>query len=350
MQRLHARYPFLDAAREAVEDASVDLVELVTEDDSAVVARALDRVQSALSDGEIGAPHRSHRVELLSYPVARVLVSLVDEPVLTETYARAEAAAAHERYLDDFDSSTQLKSTSAERLSLSDLLREFDLHAAVTEREAGYRIDVGRYLELASDLTDDDWRLTSRALADGQVPIAREELLTLVREAVTRRIQAGLPLSVPEPIAEGLESEVRAVRETLADMDLTDDVDVVVPELFPPSMATLLERLRDGDELSPHARFSILAFLVSIGLDGETAREFVGVEGGRTGAAIRGQLEHLAVEDGPAAYPPPSYETLAEYDVEIGDAEETSTAAHPLTFYEQRLEAAEEYTDWRERD
>lgn len=91
----------------------MDLARVVTEDD-AVVERARERVVSALTDGTIGEPAAtvSTRVEVLSYPVARVLVSIVDESVLVRKYATAEADAAYDRFTADESTDTDLKSVS----------------------------------------------------------------------------------------------------------------------------------------------------------------------------------------------------------------------------------------------
>ena len=99
MDRRHARYPFLEAAREAVEAAGVDLAALAV-DGGPAVERGRERVQRALLEGtiETEAPRASSdRTELLSYPVARVLVSLLEMPGAVEKYAAAEAATAREQ-------------------------------------------------------------------------------------------------------------------------------------------------------------------------------------------------------------------------------------------------------------
>ena len=57
MQRLHARYPFLSGAREAVEAADVDLVSLVREGGPAV-ERGVERVRRALLEGTAESEER----------------------------------------------------------------------------------------------------------------------------------------------------------------------------------------------------------------------------------------------------------------------------------------------------
>ena len=102
MERLHARYPFLEASREAVEAADVDLAALVAAGGPAV-ERGSERVRRALLEGTTVTEEPraySDRAELLSYPVARVLVSLLDVPGAVEKYAAAESALVGAPQLD----------------------------------------------------------------------------------------------------------------------------------------------------------------------------------------------------------------------------------------------------------
>ena len=140
MDRLHARYPFLDAAREAVDRADVDLGTVVLREDSPVVERALERVESAIAEGRVGSP-RNLRVELLSYPVARVIVSAVGDRVI-RAYAAAEAATAHERFVADVENPSPT-SVAGGQITVERLLREFDLTGSVVEVEVATGVQVG---------------------------------------------------------------------------------------------------------------------------------------------------------------------------------------------------------------
>jgi len=350
MKPLHARYPFLEAAREAVEAADVNLAEVVATEE-AVVQRALARVEGAIHDGTVGEPHRRPRVELLSYPVARVIVSLVDEHVCTRKYARAEAATAYERFTDDFGDDDGLKSTQTEQLSFDALLAEFDLARAVRETPEGYRVAVGAYLDHAADQREDEWRLVNRDLADGEVPLAEDDLLVLLRQAVSHRIEDGLPFDVPDPIAEPLADELDRVRELLADLDLTRDIDTVVPEMFPPCMKYLLDQVQKGKHLEHHSRFAIASFLTSIGMDTDEIVELFQVNPGFGEEATRYQVDHIAGETSPTEYSAPSCATMQSYGDCVNMDDLCEKISHPMAYYEAKLDDSdeEELTDWRER-
>ncbi|WP_302082029.1 DNA primase regulatory subunit PriL [Salinibaculum rarum] len=350
MKPLHARYPFLDAARQAVQAAEVDLAAVVA-DESAVVQRALARVEGALQDGTVGDTHRRPRVELLSYPVARVIVSLVDEHVLTRKYARAEAATAYDRFTDDFTSDDALKSTQTEQLSLEVLLGEFDLARSVRETPDGYHVDVGAYLDHAADQREDEWRLVNRDLTDGEVPLSEQDLLVLLRQAVSHRIEDGLPFDVPDPIGTHLDSELEHVRELLADLELTRDIDTVVPEMFPPCMKYLLDQVQKGKHLEHHSRFAIASFLTSIGMETEEIVELFQVNPGFGAEATRYQVDHISGETSPTEYSPPSCATMQSYGDCVNMDDLCEKISHPMAYYEAKLDDSdeEELTDWRER-
>ncbi len=340
MRRLHARYPFLRASREAVQDAEVDLADLIRER-GPPVERGVERVERALLAGTVAPESRwGTRAELLSYPVARVLVSLLSTPGAVEKYAAAEAALAHRRFTDDFDDDARLRSTDRERLSLDALLADFDLASAVRPTgDGGFRVDATDYLRLASGLEEDRWRLVSRELRDGGLPVSRTELYTLLGEAVRRRVAEGLPLSVPDGIADALEPEVAQLREAVADLDadLADTPDDVVPELFPPCVTALLDRANGGEDLPPEARFALVAFLSGLDLDADGLLELYGADDLETGESLRYQFERLADERGPA-FPIPSCATMVDRGLCVNPDEVCEEISHPVAYYATRLD------------
>ncbi|MFC4989058.1 MULTISPECIES: DNA primase regulatory subunit PriL [Saliphagus] len=351
MQRLHARYPFLEAARETVASETVELATVV-ERDPAVVERAVERVVASLEDGDTGEPSRDTRTELLSYPVARVLVSAVEENVLVRKYARAEAEEAHDRFRTEFEETVELKSAASSGLTRETLLSEFDLAGDVRAVEGGYRIGVGAYLPLAAGCWGDEWRLVNRALSDGEVPVDETELHALLREAVRARVEEGLPFAVPEEIVDSLEAEVARVREILADLELTREIDTVVPDLFPPCMTALLDDIRKGEHLPHHSRFAITAFLASIGMDTDEIVELYRVNSSFGEEMTRYQTDHIRGETSPTEYSAPSCATMQSYGDCVNMDDLCERISHPMAYYERRLDDAddEEIEDWREAE
>ncbi len=341
MEPLHARYPFLARAREAVREADVDLAELATAEEGPVLTRAIERIQNAIEAGVVGDQHPTPRVELLSYPLARVLVSLLDQPGLSRRYTDAEAATAYERFTADVEDDTELRSVSSPSLTLEELLREFDLGAVIRQLpqkhapDGGFAVEVGTYLRLAGGFDADRWRLVNRAVADGRVPVTRGELYDLLREAVRARVAEGLPMDVPDEIRDGLAAEVADLESRLADHDLSRDIDAVVPELFPPCIEALLERTAETDPLPEHSRFALVTFLASIGMATEEIVDHVAIEGGED--LVERQVALVADETG-GVYPPPSCRTMQAYGDCVNQDALCDRIGHPLEYYERRLD------------
>ncbi|MWV65336.1 DNA primase [Halorubrum sp. JWXQ-INN 858] len=363
MDPLHAKYPFFEAARDAVAEASVSLPELVAADAPAV-ERARERVERALLEGTVepeDGPFEPSggtdaRMELLSYPIARILVSLLDSAPAVRKYAAAEAATAAERFRADFEADDDdLQSVSTPTIDLDDVLGEFELDGAVRSEPirgsrdpTHYRMGVGAYLRLTSPSWGVSWRLVNRELADGEVRVTREELLDAVEVAVEERVLEGLPFELEsgEGIAAELESGVADLKRLLSERTYAGPVDVVVPDLFAPCMTNLIEKAERGVELSPPESFALMAFLTGIGMSPDEIVAFC-ADTSLEAEGIRYQTEYLRDDRG-TQYPPPTCETLSNYGICHNEEDHMRIAADPLSYYEKRVEAADDPTDWRE--
>ncbi|MFW6448039.1 MAG: DNA primase regulatory subunit PriL, partial [Halobacteriota archaeon] len=240
-----ARYPFLTAAREAVREEAPPIERLLgAAGPSAAVNRAQERVERALGTATTGQPHDDVETELLSYPLARIIVSLVDDPLVTERYVHAEAQAAVQRLEED---------RAAGRLD-PDLETLFDdLDVRLRRRDGRVAIDRVSYLHLAPSIDDPRWRLVNRPVSGGWVAVDEAELETLFAAAVRRRVGQDLPLEVPDDIAAALTEVVQAVEARLGRPHLPSDFEKIDPERFPPCMRALIERVEAGESLAPPA-------------------------------------------------------------------------------------------------
>lgn len=334
MDRLHARYPFFESARTAVENAGIDLLDVV-ENETAVVRRSKARIKSGLSEGHIGDPRRN-RVELLSYPVARVLISLIDDPMATDTYARAEAATARQRFEADIGTKDTGRSIQRPQLTISRLLDEFNLSQQITQnRDGSFQMDVSTYLQLSRNLEDQKWRLVERAVTTGEVPVTEEELLMLLEEAVVNRVTEGLPLQVPDSIADTLAEEKEELSELLAGHEFSLSYETIDEPAFPPCMTALLRQIRSGDSVELSGQFAVVAFLAGMEMDKDEVYEFIDQEISKEEIAY--QLAHLRDKRG-GEYAPPSCTTMVEYDLCVNKDELCKEINHPIEYYERKID------------
>lgn len=297
---LFARYPYIDAARAAAEGADVSIHDAARE--PAVVDRAVERIERAIEAGDVGTEHLDHRVEFLSYPVARVLVSMVDAPGLADRYALAEAETAAERLAADARAAG-MASIDRDTMSAERLLRELGVDGA-EPADDGYRMEVTDYLSLSAGLDDGRWRLVRRQLADGYVPITVAEFDRLVSAAVRARVADGLPVKVPRLLAERLSDTASDIRDRLAEHGGGWRFDAPPrPELAPPCMRAIAASASAGHR----GRFVLSSFRDAIG-------------------------------DG-AVYPPPSCAAMDECGLCVNKDDLCERIDHPLDYYRRRLKS-----------
>ena len=237
-------------------------------------------------------------------------------------------------------------------MTLDQLLAEFDLASSVREVADGYRVEVGQYLDLAADQRGERWRLVNRPLADGEVRIASGELHVLLKQAIRHRVAEGLPFQVPDAIADELDEEADHLTEILSELDLTREIDTVVPELFPPCMQALLDQIQQGEHLEHHSRFAIAAFLTSIGMTTDEIVDLFQVNPGFGEEATRYQVDHIRGDTSPTEYSTPACSTMVSYGDCVNKDDLCERISHPMAYYEEKLDDTDddEIEDWRDED
>lgn len=357
MQEIHARYPFTSSTKEAVAEDDPNIVDLVTEDGSAALTRAVDRVESAIRDRNNGEVHPDTRTEVLSYPLARILVSMIGERVAYSRFARAEAnGVVHELSKEAVVDQSKTNGThTVESEDGSDremLLKEFDMYDSLTERtrDDSYIMPLADYLPLAVAAGDEKWKLKRRTIVDGDVRIAANESADLIEAAVERRVSEGLPVSVPAPVSDELTEEVATLRDALDDVGLIRDIDTVAPDLFPPCMGHILQKVQNGEHLEHHARFALTAFLSNLGMSTDEIVELYTVNPGFAEDMTRYQTDHIQGNSGPIEYSAPACATMKAHGDCYSPDERCETIKHPMAYYERALDATDEdeIEDWRE--
>ncbi|WP_135824724.1 DNA primase large subunit PriL [Halorussus ruber] len=351
MDPFHANYPFLDASQEVVREADIGPAEAIRADETdetrhPAVERGVQRVERALLEGTVDIPegqrHPGVRIELLSYPVARILVSLLDEPGVIDKYTNAEAETAYKRFTEDFDVLDDKKRLPENgKVPLQYFLHEFGLASQVEQYQSGFLIAVTHYLRLSSNLEGKSWTLATRQLRDGKVTISREELYELLQEAIRQRISDGLPPEqIPEEIKESLSDEISEIKDEISEIDIQTNIDVIAPDCFPPCITSLVEQAQDGATLTNTEEFTLVSFFASLNSDTDELQDFCGAN------TDTSRVEYIRDESG-AQYAPPSCETMAAYgECPVADEEDPTVDArcdsisHPLAYYEDALDDA----------
>lgn len=340
-----AKHPWVSESNAVAAEFGID----AALSDEAVIDRAVERVVTGVNTGTIAMPRDADlATEYLSYPVARIIVSAIDDHRVTTRYIDAEAdysigmlenALWHPSEAFDahavFD---EFGVDAAERTAyevMSEARREYVGPGA--HEQTLFHIPFEQYLDVASDINDDEWRLVNRGVQDGYVYITREEVATFVRAAIKGRIGDRLPVAVDDELAERVEGPVDRVTSAI-DKDLfTHDIDRVEEGLFPPVIDQMLKDFPHG--LKHEERVTLGAFLIHIGMTVDEAVEFVGAKGTPGEDTTTYQLNHIATGGGDGEpYTPANYDTIESWGYEWEKDALEAEVTNPLSYYRIKLD------------
>jgi DNA primase large subunit len=335
-----AYYPFLPAVRPAVREVGPDVPTLLASRLYAPArGRGMERVEGALGDGFAPARILDERTalhELLSIPVARMLVVLAGDKWLAGRYAAVEAAHLA-RTLDK----------DPEEATLDGVLEAVGL--AARREGAAWRIHFADYLRVMP--REPEWKLVNRVVEKGAVHLSRADVVRLASEALRMRIESELVAEIGKP----LPAEVRQALQPLLDRigpRLAEarermqegDFGPMQRELFPPCMTDTFHAMATGTMVPHHARFAFASFLATIGMNAENIMDFFKEVPNFDPEKSRYQIEHIAGERSVEKYTPPGCDWMQTNGV-CPLAKRDALCfkiKHPLSYYRARLRFQDE--------
>ncbi len=334
-----ARYPFLTSAARYVENLDFSLLDVLRDMVfMGVRERGHLRVRESLEAritpvGDLD--ERQALMELLSYPVARMIVSCIKDGYLIRRYSLAEAKLAS-GYLEKEDNKLIVQVA-------------LDLGIKVLQKNGDFQLHFTDYLKPARTMQDPRWKLVNRRMEKGMVPVSRRELARLLQNTIASKIEKSLPLEVPSGVCKSLENEINDIQEVLGEKKSEYQLEASGPieaGCFPPCISYLLASTQSGMNLAHSARFALTSFLLNIGMKVEDVIRIFQVSPDFQEDIARYQVEHIAGATG-TTYTPPSCKTMKTYGNCTGGDKLCQRIFHPLSYYKQRLKEKNEETGGR---
>jgi DNA primase large subunit len=256
-------------------------------------------------------------MELLSYPIARILVSCAKDDNLIRRYATMEGKFAY-------------KKLRREPKLLARMSDEFGITIAspsVNRHYTGHlKIFFTDYIRLAK-MRHERWKLVNRMLDNGWVDVTEVEFVRLMQEEIRERIEYGLPIDLHGGICESLREYLSEIEIELNERK-TDEIKLtgVNANYFPPCISRLLNDAQSGKNLSHSARFALTSFLLKIGMGVDEIIRFYTRSPDFDEEKTRYQVEHISKK----GYTPPSCSKMKTYGICFDRA---CRASHPLGYY-----------------
>jgi DNA primase large subunit len=325
-----AKYPFLREASAYIRAENVTLEELLTEPAYARArsmgkARVIEALEKGAPTDRVAVVTADQLAMLLAYPAARILVSALEDTYLIRRFALREAIAAETRL--GAESEALVLHVSAE-IGM-ELRRENGL----------FRLHFTDFLRFTNTMRDAPWKLINQHVDRGYVYLRRERAIRVMRNAIQRHIEQGLPLPVNDDILNAFRSDIREVRGLLEAKKATfkaQEIGKVSITRFPPCMYNLLAQIQNHENVPHMGRFAIVSFLHHIGLSNEEIFRVFGDVPDFAADVTKYQIDHITGATSPTEYTPPECATMKSYGICPGPDRICLTIRHPLSYYRKK--------------
>ncbi|MEM2273177.1 MAG: DNA primase large subunit PriL [Candidatus Bathyarchaeia archaeon] len=325
-------------AAEEVKKLDFSIESLLQPDYAPIIDRAEKRVVEALvtNPPEVSYDPRRYNenVEILSFPVAVILVSAIASEYVKRRFALAEARRAYNLLRAEGEEKIiEVAKKFGWRIKLSSVnigLEKFDFSL--------HFID---YLRNTSLFHEKEWKLVNRPVIKGEVYLSKQDVARLLQEEIRRHIESKVDPKMrsilPEKIIEWAESLKNGYAEKIREE--TFSVGVFSPsgvesDCLPPCIRELYEAALSGRHLSHIGRFTLTAFLLGIGMDPNMIVDLFRKSADFNERMTRYQIEHIAGQRGSRTrYTPPKCDTLQTHGLCPGMDDLCKKIRHPLTYY-----------------
>ncbi|MCL2642163.1 MAG: DNA primase large subunit PriL [Candidatus Bathyarchaeota archaeon] len=329
-----AKYPFLKETARYLSPLDLQIEDLTSPDMHQILDRAMERVTSAITDlvsnSLIDTQEtylKKESQEIISFPVAIMLISATDNSLIKKRYALAEAKQA----------TNALFSESKEFILKIAFDFGWKIALAPSDSAFDFVLYFNDFLQNASHLHAAKWKIVNSKLSEGNVYLNKRDIIRLLQEEIKRRIDKRFnsvliekyPTEISE-LAEKLKTlATEHIRQTEADFPK-----VVVQEAFPPCINTLYDTASKNHHLSHMGRFALTTFLVNIGMSAESVTELFKSFSDYNERLTRYQVEHIAGERGSGTkYTCPQCSILQTHNVCKNRDDLCRRIYHPLKYY-----------------
>ncbi|MCW4015579.1 MAG: hypothetical protein NWF06_04345 [Candidatus Bathyarchaeota archaeon] len=324
-----------------VRDLGIDFDELEGDSDFYLpfLDKAEKRIESALLDVSAYAKTqpiddpKDYELEIVSFPLAVMLVVGTEDSFIKSRYALAEAKRAS-ALLD-----------SEEKEKLLEVANNFGWGARLVSdfslQPYAFAVSFPVFLRNATGFHDKNWKLVNHLMIDGEVYLTEREVSRLLEEEVRKYIEGRLDTKI-KSLPSTIMARVNRLRQLSAEkreqIRLEEMPERVVMDAFPSCIKGVYDRVAAGRPASHLGRFALTSFMLSIGISAEEVFKFFRSVSDFNERMTRYQVEHIAGTRGSGTkYTPPNCATLRTHGICVSPEPDCRGAVNPLICYKRKL-------------
>ncbi|MDW0203347.1 MAG: hypothetical protein QOD17_09725, partial [Nitrososphaeraceae archaeon] len=180
-----AKYPFLQEASEYIQETKFDFEEFDRPEMTHIINRAVDKLENELK-GKIYSNLDEYEIEIMTFLVSLLLIKSIGLEEVSKKCSLFEAMRV-EKFLST-DLSTE-RSLQKKKLLVQKIFKElFKIDIDVDSTSSICKLSVPDYLQRASKMYEQEWKLINRSVKDGYVYLDTDEAVRLIRNELSNLI------------------------------------------------------------------------------------------------------------------------------------------------------------------
>lgn len=331
---LLAKYPFLQAAKQYVKEEAPTIQELLTDP---LYERArligVERLDNAFQHKDVGdrslATDSDCIMELLSYPIARMIAVCINDTYFKRRYALGEAIHMYKNLIKE------------QITFLLKVANEFGMDVTYADNTNTISIYFTDYLHYAPTRYK-EWKMINREMNQGYITVSKKDLARILQEALRERINTELDNRLcHDLVSQVFSSDVQRIKNKIQmhrkEIE-TAPVGKLEIEKLPPCIKDILVAIQTGENVPHMGRFALVAFLSSIKLNTKEIIKVFSTAPDFEEEKTRYQIEHITGSSSYTAYTPPGCDKMRTYGICPSDKidELCKKTRHPLSYYKTK--------------
>jgi len=328
-----AKYPFLQAAKEYIKEQGPSVDELLHDrvyDRARVLG--IERLDQLFTQRKLEQRSMISQtdciMEILSYPLARMIAICIGDSYFIKRYALGEAYHGYQQLLDE------------PATFVNEVAQELELHVRYDERQ-GFSLFFKDYLRHAPTRYK-EWKLVNRTMDKGFVQMTQRVLCRVILETLRQRLIAELSeLACNQMIVDVFLEDIRRLQTQVAmtrKKMKTTPVGKFDMTLIPPCLKQILAAIQAGENVPHMGRFALVAFLSSLKLSTKEILQLFSTAPDYEEDKTRYQVEHITGTSSSTAYKSPGCDKMRTYGLCPTDQmdEICKRIHHPLGYYNKK--------------
>jgi len=326
-----SKYPFLDDAKKYVKDNELSVSEIL---DDPLYERArvigIERLDNAFKNRDVGnrslVTQTDHIMELLSYPISRMIAVCIGDNYFKRRYALGESVHAYKNLLNE------------DITFLLFISKEFCINVKHDEEANKLSIHFIDYLSYAPTRYK-EWKMINREMKDGYIKITQKDLARLIQEALRARINEELDnRNCNQTIFKTFSNDIQRIQNSVM-MHRKKIQAAPVGKLdikkLPPCMKDILASIQAGENVPHMGRFALVAFLNTLKLSTNDILKLFSTAPDYEEERTRYQVEHIQGKISSTAYKAPGCDKMRTYGIcPVNKMDDLcKKKRHPLGYY-----------------